>query len=129
MIKLEVGKRYVTRNGKVTGPMELTPDIHAQALGYYYRAEIEHHVMTWSTDGSLVINHSHVLDLVCDYQQPSLEDRIKTWLVEESGYKREPMNDYQKGFNDSLSLLFRDVLGVEIVHENINFREILPKNG
>ena len=48
-MKIEAGKRYVTRDGRTTGPLRVDPDPIA---GQIWIAELDGMERNWSPDGS-----------------------------------------------------------------------------
>lgn len=66
-MKLSPGKRYMTRNGRVTGPVEacVNPSEFADFAG-----EVCESRWTWSSEGKFGKAGEHPLDLVAEYHEP-----------------------------------------------------------
>lgn len=60
-MKLEVGKRYVLRNGSVTGPLEAT------GLNDYPFLSTEPEVVSWTSDGYELAHREGAFDIVSEY--------------------------------------------------------------
>lgn len=71
-MKLEVGKRYVRRDGKVTGPIELYN--HEQ---YHFRDSM--HAHTYHESGVWSLVEKTERDLISEYIEPEVvKDEVKT---------------------------------------------------
>jgi hypothetical protein len=62
-LKLEVGKRYARRDGKVTSPLRY----HETPMYPFYCDELD---LTWTVTGKLLPPHSTPADLVAEYIEP-----------------------------------------------------------
>jgi hypothetical protein len=76
-IKLEYGKRYVTRDGRVCGPLVATPaDSRWHPDFPFFAEELPPGDWCWREDGtwSVLHPHEHGKDLVAEYTEPEQAD-------------------------------------------------------
>lgn len=70
-MKLEVGKRYVTRKGEVTSPLERSNIVGVSDDGYPFMAEVDSDLYTWTVDGCFYASTALCdRDLVEEYSEP-----------------------------------------------------------
>lgn len=68
-MKLEAGKRYVLRNGKVTGPLEST------SLSDYPFMSQEPMVISWTADGHELAHREGIFDIVSEYDERDAKEQ------------------------------------------------------
>ena len=118
-MKLEVGKQYVTRDGRVTGPLG-----HTINLEYPFESQVpDAGYQIWRSDGTWAsdVGKSHHLDLVAEHipevteaevLRDELAERLRYWVGKH--YNRET--------NRLLQQMLGDVLG-ETISVDVTFKK------
>jgi hypothetical protein len=71
-MKLEVGKRYVRRDGEITAPLKEYPEANR-----FFRFRCEKSNFSWDENGSFQHSSEHKLDLVSEYIGPEKEKAME----------------------------------------------------
>jgi len=66
-LKLEAGKRYVTRSGWITPPIEEDVEADADSSMRFYAGD-----ESWSAEGGVFVKGMHIGDLVAEFDQALL---------------------------------------------------------
>lgn len=102
-MKLEVGKRYVRRDGKVTGPIELYN--HEQ---YHFRDSM--HAHTYHESGVWSLVEKTERDLISEYIEPEVvKDEVKT--LRDEFAMAAPSNDIEFMIGDMIGDTIGDTIG------------------
>jgi hypothetical protein len=98
-IRLEAGKRYVTRNGWITPPIEEDLEADTDSSMRFYAGD-----ESWSAEGGVFIKGMHVGDLVAEHVEvaplPDVPDDHEYLILAK-------MELYGGGFAKQLSIAYR----------------------
>jgi len=93
-MKIQAGKKYVTRSGKVVGPLEYIGEITFCFVGDFYG-----NTSGWTADGSYGSNCEHEFDLVKEYEE-YLEDKARKATKRKYTRPNKESGAYLKGWLD-----------------------------
>ena len=130
-MKLEVGKRYVARNGDVTEPLRLKG---GDELDHPYAGKVGDAFASWTEDGAWFydMKNEEELDLVAEFVEPvltltpqpqaDLAWKLRTW-AEENYMQGEHLSLHAQDVNDTIQGVLKAVLG-ERLDYSASFKKV-----
>ena len=128
-MKIEIGKRYVMGDGRVTEPMQ---NNRSGQGDYPFRAQVPKlnedpctgGVLTWTARGRYSNEgRYHQKDLVCEFAEqpkpesskPKIPAELESYILDKLDLQGVGSSPYSLGGRDSLLWLLSDVYGLEAV--------------
>jgi len=124
-IKLEIGRRYVTRDGSIVGP--LVDSGEGAPKGFPFKDE--ELVEAWRQDGTWSLNpkKEYRLDIVAEYAgsgwvmtptpdpETGLYEDLVDWALSEMAETEETGTEFSEGYRFAIMQMLEDVLGLEVM--------------